>query len=641
MVVTIADLRRIVDEADTTTGWTGAGFGVQTSDFAESTGAVAEALNIATGDVYYTQSPSTDVSDECVYVYSSNSALQLGWETWPNALLLGDGTNLIAFAMAGADRRVFNHLDGPTSWQCLVLDGAKAGAMDTAGLTTAISGTFASLNLAAITIMGVHFITGSKALGGGFNVSVDIIRSGNDGIRLTGGGVATETVFAEIAVADRSTASAAAHGVFRELTAGVYGCQSTLVFGDPNTATDCRVLDDGIVIAFEGRDIADDKYRIIILGHTTATNSFVLTNTTISTGGPQVAFTCSGGNVDTLTLTSVVFSNLGAAVTFSTNADASGHAVTFCTFTGSGVINTGAIDFDDNIIDATPQITYQGGTFLRNTVSAYTGVANTSALVWNETPNPTGLLDGCSFTANSGILSHAIEFGLASATTINLNNVTFTGYSGTNNVSDSTLYIKRTTGTVTINISGGTTPSYRTDGATVSIINAKTVSVTVRSQTDNSLVTGARVYMAAATGGPLPFEASVTITQSQTTATVSHIGHTYIPGDKILIRGASPDPYNQIQTITTTTDGLSYNYEMLSKPGVDATGTITSTAVILDAATSGTGIIEETGFNFVSDQPISGRVRRSTTSPLYKTGKLTGTITSAGLQLTTLLVSDE
>lgn len=68
---------------------------------------------------------------------------------------------------------------------------------------------------------------------------------------------------------------------------------------------------------------------------------------------------------------------------------------------------------------------------------------------------------------------------------------------------------------------------------------------------------------------------------------------------------------------------------------------ITSTFVILDGATDGTGIIEDTGFNFTANQPVRGVVRSGSGSPYYKTSQITGTITSSGLDQTILLISDE
>ena len=177
MTVTIEDTRTIIDEAEATTNWTPGNYGTTSSDVAEAANAVGESYATTAGVAYYTRPSGTDdLSNTLVYIYCFNNALQGSWTTGANALLIGDGTNRVAFHMAGSDRRMFNHLEGPTSWQCFVLDGDQADEMDTASETTEINGTFASLDLTNIIDYGGSFITGSKALGGGYNVAVDIIR---------------------------------------------------------------------------------------------------------------------------------------------------------------------------------------------------------------------------------------------------------------------------------------------------------------------------------------------------------------------------------------------------------------------------------------------------------------------------------
>jgi hypothetical protein len=81
-------------------------------------------------------------------------------------------------------------------------------------------------------------------------------------------------------------------------------------------------------------------------------------------------------------------------------------------------------------------------------------------------------ITNCSFT--SGGTGHAIEVG-GSAASIDLTNLTFTGYSGTS--TNAAIYVNIASGTVTLNVSGGTTPSIRTAGATVNIV--QTISVTL------------------------------------------------------------------------------------------------------------------------------------------------------------------
>lgn len=73
-----------------------------------------------------------------------------------------------------------------------------------------------------------------------------------------------------------------------------------------------------------------------------------------------------------------------------------------------------------------------------------------------------------------GVLGHALE--LDTATTYTFTNITFTGYGAT--ASDqAAVDVTAASGTVTINISGGDTPTYKTAGATVNIQNTVTVKV--------------------------------------------------------------------------------------------------------------------------------------------------------------------
>ncbi len=62
---------------------------------------------------------------------------------------------------------------------------------------------------------------------------------------------------------------------------------------------------------------------------------------------------------------------------------------------------------------------------------------------------------------------------------------------------------------------------------------------------------------------------------------------------------------------------------------------------ILAGLTDVNGVIEDTGFNYTNDQPVTGRARKSTASPFYKTGNVIGTITSTGFETSVLLLSDE
>jgi hypothetical protein len=148
------------------------------------------------------------------------------------------------------------------------------------------------------------------------------------------------------------------------------------------------------------------------------------------------------------------------------------------------------------------------------------------------------------------------------------------------------------------------------------------------------------VLVKAAAGGSLPVNATVTITNSGTTATVSHTAHAMATGDKVLIGGASLTANNGVFAITKLTDD-SYSYTMGSSPGSNPTGIIKSTYVLLSGDTDGNGQLSMSR-SFSTNQPVAGWARKSTSNPLYKTGPVTGTVnTGTGASLTAVMILDE
>lgn len=268
-------------------------------------------------------------------------------------------------------------------------------------------------------------------------------------------------------------------------------------------------------------------------------------------------------------------------------------------------------------------------------------VINSASITNSTIQNPSGgtccsILTTSTITGTAFSTATAADYAIeiASAGTYNLSGVTFTGFTTDINVT-------ATSGTVTINVSGGgDTPTTTTAGATVIVNNSVTVKVTVKDAADSSNIENSRVYLAADTGGDLPYQDSVSITRSGSTATVTHTAHGLITGDKVVIKGANESEYLGIQTITVTGTN-SYTYTVTGTPASPATGTITATSVILDGLTNASGVIEDTGFNFTSNQPVTGVVRKGTSTPLYQSSPLTGTITSSGFDVTTFLTSDE
>jgi len=247
-------------------------------------------------------------------------------------------------------------------------------------------------------------------------------------------------------------------------------------------------------------------------------------------------------------------------------------------------------------------------------------------------------LDSTSFI-QSGV-GHALE--IKTAGTYSLDALTFDGY-GTDGSNDAAIFVSASSGTVTLNIvNGGDTPTFRTAGATVVIANTVTLKVTVLDAVSLAAIQSARVLLLAGNTGQENFQESVSIVESLGTATVTLASHGYSTNDKVLIEGVTgtgQEDMNGIKEITGTTANT-FTYFTTIGQGT-ATGAPIATTVLLDGNTDASGILQDTGYAFLSNQEVSGRVRKGTSSPYYKTSGLTGTIVSSGYDVTSLLISDE
>jgi hypothetical protein len=72
----------------------------------------------------------------------------------------------------------------------------------------------------------------------------------------------------------------------------------------------------------------------------------------------------------------------------------------------------------------------------------------------------------------------------------------------------------------------------------------------------------------------------------------------------------------------------------------DTGGPLTAGTVILNELTDSNGEASTT-LNYTADQPITGKIRKGTSSPLYKTFDIIGTVNSNGFSLTASMISDE
>lgn len=245
---------------------------------------------------------------------------------------------------------------------------------------------------------------------------------------------------------------------------------------------------------------------------------------------------------------------------------------------------------------------------------------------------------------NSVFESSGTKHGLeitGTAANITLTNITWTGYAGSDGSSgNEAVYVNISTGSMNLTISGGTTPSVRTAGCAVTVISGAVNVYAYAVLEDGSPLSGARVHLEATSGGPFPYNATVTISNSGTTATVTHTSHGLATNDKVVIRGASLIENLGVFTITKINDN-SYSYTMASSPGSSPTGTITSTFVVLSDVTGGGGSVSMSRV-FPSAQPVIGRIRKSSSAPFYKNAALSGTVSSTlGATFTGVMISDD
>lgn len=634
MAVTITDHRTIDNEADATTSWAGSPtLFTSDPDPVEATGSIGYVVSNTTVDAYVTIT-AANFTGRLIYVWVLPRGAMDTKANGGVAIHVGDGTNRVAYHLAGKDVAGFRHDDGPVAWMCLVLDQANLPSSKTVR-----AGSEGSLNWAAITQIGAMFKTLAKSVGGVSNCWVDVIRHGdptaNNGafLSVVGGTSGDPGTWDQIATADRDTTTQTAYGIVRKLGSGLFGVQGPLRFGNSAGSSASWFQDTNVAVAFESRGLGTGIYGIYITDNGTGTTTFKL--------GTKVGSGTAATGKDGCSL--LVGSGVGAFFDAGSDADVTDvfiYGTLFSGFTG-GVKLRSAQELIDCTVSGSGVLTIDGAYTIRTAVVGSTVAANASAALWNVNTDPDGFMDFMSFGKGTNA-HHAIEFGTTSPLTMTLRGIVSTGFNASNAQNDSFFHVKRTTGTVTINVIGSTGNfSYKTDGATVIIVlDPVTTLVTVK-DTAGANIQNARVLIEAGdNAGDLPYLESVTISRSGSTATVSHTTHGLINGDKVAIRGAGQPEYNGVFVITNVSTNA-YDYTVAGSPATPATGTITSTGVVVEGLTNASGQISASR-TFTVDQNVRGTTRKTTASPIYKVATFTDIVDNVvGLTKTVQLVSDE
>ena len=245
-----------------------------------------------------------------------------------------------------------------------------------------------------------------------------------------------------------------------------------------------------------------------------------------------------------------------ATFTFDSNT-----TVDTCTFLRCGQIDPGAGDLS---FSSVRQSTVTGG-----------GSAGGGALLWNDSSDPNTQLNDMTFTIGAGS-HHAIEFGTSAPQTINLTNMTFTGFSASNQQTTSVLYFPDTGSDVTwtVNHTGtsGTISYYKArTGDTVTISSSVPITITVK-DTDGNLISGVQtaVYLTTDTTYTSP------IMNEDTVAGVASENYTGSTPVDVVVRcrkasGGDTKYKNYSSTQAIGTGGLTLTVTITEDPNNNAT----------------------------------------------------------------------
>ena len=571
----------------------------ETDDFIQGTESVSRnPFSSSIRGVAYDRALITVATDDAVYHWWKADVAQALDSFANGGVHLIQGSSLTAykkFYVAGNDTY---QLGG---WRCTPIDPTATSSLDRGTPGTPDYDTF-----------GVAFDVPASGPSKGFPFKADMIRHGRS-VDVTAGEVADPATWDKLsAYADATTRR---WGIVQGTDTGA-AVQGIVNWGTVSAAVYSR--DSGRAIVF------------------TDTLGFVVTDFT------QVLFDNDTTDIE---WTGMTFTALGTLNRGLFNSDTAADPIVIIRSTVFNDIDTfdagTNTELRDCTFNRTNEVTITGGSIVGSSFLESTVAADSAAVIYNETADPDGEFDNTTFSKGTAS-HHAIEFGTSAPTTMTLRGIDFSGFSGTGTAA--TLNFLRTSGTTTVNLIGctGTITAQVTGTHTVTFVtNPVTLTVKCVDAEDSSNVQGARVFLEASDGtGDLPFEDSVSITRSGSTATVTHTAHGLSTNDWIVIRGASQEEYNVAKQITVT--GVnSYTFTVTGTPATPATGSPVASGVLINALTSAAGEVTFTKSLSV-DQPYTGWARRGSTSPIYAQSPIVGTLPNdESPTIPIALVSDE
>jgi hypothetical protein len=501
-----------------------------------------------------------------------------------------------------------------SGWEYFVIDPAKDFDVVTAG-SGGWTTTGNPAQLSGVDGIGVRWKVLNSIMGASDNCFLQSMSIGV-GYRVTGAGC----LFSDFSTYEQTNRYGAL-----QTKSGTLFPLGKLRVGIASGAGNTTMTDSGFTVIWQGQTRPDGTTKATAVGFYgfyvdkgSGTTTVDLSNGSMAAASPEYFdLVLAGGTTVTITNLQVDRARL---VTLDTAVS----------WTGGQVSNSGAI-------------TAAGAVFTGVKVLTPIVAADTSAVIWNVATDPDGYLDDCSFSKGTNA-HHAIELGLTSPTTVTLRGIDFSGFNASNGNNDSTIHVLRTTGTVTINLVGCSgNISYKSAGATVVLVtDPVTLDVHIQDANTGSPISGVRVWVpVTSSAGGRPYLQSISsITRSGSTATVTTgAAHGLSTNDYVDIADATEQEYNGTFQITVT-GTTTFTYTVTGTPTTPAGGTKTVTFVVVSGLTDGSGDISAT-YSWNADQPVSGRARKGSSAPYYKTSPISGTISStAGLAVTVQMIPD-
>jgi hypothetical protein len=439
------------------------------------------------------------------------------------------------------------------------------------------------------------------------NIALDAIDVGNGMVMIGGDGGDTDGTFQGFIDRDWGTDTSGRAG-YVALNEGIMLCYGEMIVGNE---TGVGFTDDGKVLVYPDYR-CEEGWSKLQLGLENASTSVNISNCTFISNGTT--------NITDTRGVLLCLEDSGVAV------------IDGCSFTNYQQISlSSGVTFSNNVIVNAEGIVQSGAIVTNNTFSD--SPASTSGSMF-LVDYPNRLTSNAFSSAGVG---HAIE--LSESGTFNFIGNIFSDYAAQTGEAGDRMIYNNSGGAITLNVQGGTTVSYRNgSGASTTVNNTISITVNVENSAGTS-IDGARVLIEADTGGDLPAQASVNLTRSGATVTVAHTSHGLSTGAYVIIRGAIEYGYNGDHQITVTGPD-EYTYTITETPDSPATGTVTSSARIMNELTAGGGVASES-FSYTNPQPITGVVRKSSGTPNYKTGTISGDIDGDNLSISIILILDE